>query len=233
MLGNGELADVVQQCRGAQRFDFVRRQTDIFRDLDCVDANPLQMRMSGLVFGLDCERQSLNGPHVERGNIFDMPLFDLNPLSLGFQAAQIKTVRTVKQVNYRQHQQRRLPALAPVDHAHKSHYRSPNKIVGERPEVALLPDPAARFAFGERNDEGNRQSIREKENQRRHQQQKGLTVYQPCAQPVVADITDRAGVRHHPNYVKQDFDGIQTISGLPNALDERGGAADDQRLRQT
>ncbi len=53
VLGYCEFADVMQQCRRAQRFDLVRRQANFFGDFYRVCPHALQVRVRGVILGFD------------------------------------------------------------------------------------------------------------------------------------------------------------------------------------
>ena len=53
VLRHGEFANVMQQGRGAQGVDLIGRKADLLGDFHRVCSHALQMRMRGVVFGLD------------------------------------------------------------------------------------------------------------------------------------------------------------------------------------
>ena len=42
----------------------------------------------------------------------------------------------------------------------------------------------------------------------------------------------RAGIGHHAEHIEEDFDRVQSIACMPNALHQRGRAANEQRFRE-
>ena len=103
VFGNGEFADVMQNRRSLQSLGIVLAETKIFRNFHSVDANPLQVIVSGVILGLNCQRQGFDGSQVKVGYLLGMPCFIL-------ELTQIKPIRPVHEVYRRQNQQRRLPS---------------------------------------------------------------------------------------------------------------------------
>src|SRR5689334_5919108 len=95
--------------------------------------------MGSVVFCLDGQRQSLDGPEVQAGDLLGMPLFR-------FQFAQIEAVRPENDIYHRQAQEARLPAQTMVGQTDEGRNRAPYQVVGKRPEVALIPNPTKLFA---------------------------------------------------------------------------------------
>ena len=140
VLGHGQLTDVMQQCGGAQRFDFICRKANFFGDFYGVGSHALQVRVRGVVFGFDGQSQRLDGAHVQRSNLLHVPLFNLDALFFGLQSAEIQSIGAVHPINQRQNEQRSLPTGALIDDAHQAHRGCANQVVGKRPEVAFLPN---------------------------------------------------------------------------------------------
>ena len=127
VLGHGEFADIVQQRRGLQRFHLRRSYAQFLGDFDGIDPHPLQVVMGGVVLGLDGQRQSFNGAHVQSRHLFDVALFV-------FQFSQVQPVRAVDQVHHGHGEKRRFPserAVEPADHAGDG---GAHQVIGERPE---------------------------------------------------------------------------------------------------
>ena len=162
-----------------------------------------------------------------------MALLDLYSLLLGFQSSQVKAVRAVDPINYRQHEQRRLPTGAAVDDSHQPHRGGSNQVVRERPEIAVRPNFTAGLVFRESNHHGNWQRIRQKENHCGGHEQDRFIAAHFRIQPVIAYVTESAGIGHHSEDVEQDLHGIQPVPRLPDALHQSGGAANEQSFRQT
>ena len=76
-----------------------------FGNLDGVGAHALQMGVSRMILGLDGEGQRLDRAHVERRDLFHVPLFDLNALFLGLQSPEIESVGAINPVNQRENEQ--------------------------------------------------------------------------------------------------------------------------------
>ena len=188
------------------------------------------MGMRGVIFGFDGERQCLDRPHVERRDFFHVPLLYLDPIFFGLQSAQIQAVGAVHPVDQRQHKQRSLPSCGVIDDSNQSHRRGSDQVIRERPEVAFRPDFAARLSLRQRDHYRDRQSVGEKEHQRGDHQQNGLVRRESHREPVVAEVSERAGIGHHAGHVKQHLYGIEPFARLPYALEQRCRATDDQRL---
>ena len=60
MFGNGQLANVMQQGGCPQRFGLFSTQPHVFAYVDCVELDPLQVVMRGVVFGLNGQSQRFN-----------------------------------------------------------------------------------------------------------------------------------------------------------------------------
>ena len=97
VLGNRQLADVMQQGGGLQGIHSLPVNVEFLRHFDRVDANSLQVIVCRLVLGLDGKRERLDRAHVQVGHLFHVPL-------LIFQFAEIKTVRTIDEVHHRKRQ---------------------------------------------------------------------------------------------------------------------------------
>ena len=160
VLGNRQLADIVQQGRGLQGLHPLPVNLKFLRNLDGVDANSLQVVVSCLILGLDGECQRFDGAHMQVSHLFDVPL-------LVFQFAEVKAVRTVDEVHHRKRQQRRLPVGKAMQPAHHSGYARAHQVVREAPEVAVRPDLSQRPSLRQRNHGCNRKRIGHEVNARR------------------------------------------------------------------
>ena len=78
VIGHGQLADVVQQSRGAQCVHFLLAQSKLLGDLHRVGAHTVQMLVRGVVLGVDGQGQTLNGAQVKRAHLFHMVLLGLH-----------------------------------------------------------------------------------------------------------------------------------------------------------
>ena len=170
MLRYGQLADIVQQRRGAQRLQFLLRQVELARQLHGVNAHALQMIVRGLVLGFNGQSQRFNGAHVQRRHLRHMVLFI-------FQFAQVEPVRAIDNEHRRQRQQCGLPARAPVDPSEERGHRPARQVIWQRPEIAVRPDLLQVLVLGERDDGRHRQGIEQEiDGGGEHQQQRGVGV---------------------------------------------------------
>ncbi len=163
LLGNRQLANVMQQGCGLQSIHLAGLDLELLAHFDGVDADSLQMIVRGLILGLDGQRQRLNGSHVQVGHLFHVPFFVR-------QFAQVEAVGTVDEVHHRKRQQRRLPVGEAVQPAHHSHQARAHQVIGEAPEIALRPYLAQRPALGQRDHRRHRKCIGDKVNARRQKQ---------------------------------------------------------------
>ena len=53
-------------------------QIQILGHLHCIGPHTVQVLMRGVVLGVNCKRQSLNGAHMECANLFHMEFFNLH-----------------------------------------------------------------------------------------------------------------------------------------------------------
>ena len=97
VFGNGQLANVVQEGGGLQSFHRLRRDVQIFRDFDGINAHALQVIVGGVVFGLNSERQGFDGAHVEIRHLLHVTFFVL-------QLGEIQAIGAVNQINRGQHE---------------------------------------------------------------------------------------------------------------------------------
>src|SRR4030081_2505700 len=67
VFGHGELANVVKQGPCEEGLHVVSAYVEEPAHLRSIDLSSTNVPMSGLVFGIDCNRQRLNGVHVNRG----------------------------------------------------------------------------------------------------------------------------------------------------------------------
>ena len=95
VLGNGQFADIMQQSRGAQRFNLLVIDFELLGNLNRVDADALQVIVRVMVFRLDGQCQSFNCAQVERRHVFDVAFLVL-------EASEIETVRAEDPVDHRQ-----------------------------------------------------------------------------------------------------------------------------------
>ena len=232
LFRDGEFPDIVQQGGRPQSFDLAFRQLQFFGHGYGISAHALQVSVRGLVLGLDGQRQGLDGAHVQRRDLFHVPLFDFHPVLFSLQPAQVQAVGAIHPVDQGQNQQGRFPSRRAVHDADQSNRGGADQVIGERPEVALRPDLAARFALSQSNYDGDRQRVGEEKDQGRHHQQDRFARSEAGGQPVITQVGERAGVGHHAGYVEQDFDGVESFACLPDALHQACGAANQQRLRQ-
>ena len=78
LLGYGQLPDVVQQGRGPERFNLAFRKFQFLGHRYSVRTHALQMRVRGVIFGFDGEGEGFDRPHVQRSDLFHVPLFDFD-----------------------------------------------------------------------------------------------------------------------------------------------------------
>ena len=72
MLRNRQFANIVQQRRRMQRFQFSSFYAQFFCHLNGIDPHPLQMVVSSLIFSFDCERKCLNSSKMQVGHLLYM-----------------------------------------------------------------------------------------------------------------------------------------------------------------
>jgi hypothetical protein len=78
VFGNRQFANVMQQRRGVQRFQFRASHAQFLGYFNGINPNPLQVFVRGLVFGFDGQRQRLNGAQMQIGDFFDVDFFVLD-----------------------------------------------------------------------------------------------------------------------------------------------------------
>ena len=92
VLGNGQLANVMQQRRCLQGLHFRRFQAHVLGHLERIHPHPLQVIVRGMVFGFDRQCQGLDGAHMQVGHFLDVAL-------LVIEFSQVHTIGAVDQVN--------------------------------------------------------------------------------------------------------------------------------------
>src|SRR6266851_856027 len=99
----------------------------------------------GLILGLDGQSESFDGLKMETGNLLGMALFCLK-------LAEVKAVRPVHEVDWRQNQKRGLPSDVPVQEVDQPGDGGSDHVIRKRPEIAFGPDLRSRFAFSQPDD---------------------------------------------------------------------------------
>ena len=204
---HGELADIVQQGGGAQRFHFLFGEAQFFGDFDGINAHALQVIVRSVVLGFDGQGQSFDGAEVQRGNVFCVALFDFD---LGFfsgKLGEIEMVGAVDPVNEGQNQERSLPANAFAEQADSEHHGGSNHVKGKGPEVAFGRNLVRGLAFGYGDDDGDGNGVGDKENQGGHDEKRKRARAENALQIVIGEIGEDDGVRHHAEDVEYDLNG--------------------------
>ena len=232
VLGNRELANVVQQRGGAQGFDFVFRQAQFFGDFDSEHTHTLEMFMRRMILSLDRERQALDGAQVERGHILGVLFFDLDLFLFRRQLGQIEVIGAVDPIDERQNKERRLPSHLFAEEADRENDGRAHHVEGERPEMAFGPDLMRRLVFRDRNDDGHWNRIRQEKDQRGDDQKRKRSGAEHALQRMIGEIREDDGIRHHAEYVEKNFKRNPLLPRSEEALRQSGGAAENQRLRK-
>ena len=186
MFGHGQLADVVQQCGGMQRFQIASLHPQFFGDFDGINADALQVIVGCLVLGFNGQRQGLDGSQMKVRNFFHMPL-------LVFQLAQIEAVGPVDQINGWDKQQRSFPVEFAVEPANRACNTGSDQVIRERPEVAVHQNLSQRFAFAHRNHNGNASGIHDEIDRSCQTQDQRMTGDELVGQSVVIDEISQGG----------------------------------------
>ena len=79
MLRHGQLADIVQQRRGAKRTQLRIAQIELFADLHGVDLHAAKVAVCGVVLGFDGQRQRFNRAQVQARHVFHVLLLIFQP----------------------------------------------------------------------------------------------------------------------------------------------------------
>src|SRR5260370_26132509 len=99
-----------------------------------------------LIFSLDGKSEGFDGLKVETGNLLRMALF-------GLKLTEVKAVRPVHEVDWRQNQKRRLPSDVPVQEVDQAGDRGSDHVIRKGPEIAFGPDSRRRLAFSQPDDD--------------------------------------------------------------------------------
>src|ERR1019366_7516624 len=113
-----------------QRLSLVLAQAQFFRQRHGIHPYTLQVFAGGFVLGFDGQRERFDRSQVQ---IRDL----LGVLLLGLKLSEIKTIRSVHQVNRRQDQQRRLPSDVPVQELDQPRQSSSDHVIRERPQITV------------------------------------------------------------------------------------------------
>ena len=134
VLGHRELADVVQQRRGLHALDLGVGHAEPARDARGVDLDAADVRLRGLILGVDGERERFDGGQVQIGHLLDVP-----PLVVD--AAEVDLVGAVGEV------ERRERPAAPVHtpefitaHVRDGRGAGADEVAGRAPQEVLVPD---------------------------------------------------------------------------------------------
>ena len=222
MFGHRQLANVVQQRGGMQGFQFAALHAQLLGYLDGVDANPLQVIVSGLVFGFNGQRQGLNGSQMQVRNLFHMPLLVL-------QLGQIQAVGTVDKVNGGDEQQRSLPVkrmIKPADHTRDT---GSKQVIRERPEIAIHQNLTKRFPFAERNHNRNASGVDDEVGRSCQTQNQRAADNEFVNQSVVIDDIAQSGRKRARTNIERQLDGGGPV--WVKTLGQHGDRAQSNRLR--
>ena len=145
------------------------------------------MLVRRVVFRLDRQRQRFDGAQVQRRDLLGVVL-------LRFQSPEIQPVRPENDVDDGKSQEYRLPAYPVIEDADQRRYASADKVIGERPEITLVPDLSQIPVFRDRDHAGDRKGIHQEVTDRRdrHPNRQRLAAH---AEHVIYAIRDRDGDR--------------------------------------
>ncbi len=151
---------------------------------------------------------------------------------LGFKLAEIKSIRTVHEVDRRQHQQRRLPSDMTVEEVHQSRRGCAHQVIRERPEITIFPYLRNWFIFRQADDGRHRRRIaREVRYRRRQQRQRPGRMENVNRNQLVGAISCRArncDLRQIEDQLYQ----LHLPRRLPVKLRQRTGQSNQQGFRQ-
>ena len=149
VLGNRQLADVVQQRRGLDALDLGLGHAERAREPGGVDLDAADVALRGLILGVDRQRQRLDGRQVQVRHLPHVPLLVLD-------AAHVDLVGAIDQIQRRRGQQRH-PVAAALDDCRGDRGRAGADEVARRaPQEVLVPDAADRL-LGREADRGRDQ----------------------------------------------------------------------------
>ena len=143
VLGHRELADVVQQRRGLHALDLVLGHAERARDRGRVELHAADVRLRGLILGVDGQRQRFDRREVQIRHLANVTLLVVD-------AAEIDLVGAVGEVE-RRRQQHREPVRMIEDHPRRQRGDAGADEVARRaPEEVLVPDLQDRLPRRER-----------------------------------------------------------------------------------
>ena len=133
VFGHGELADVVEQRRRLDALDFGVGHAEPARDAGRVDLHAADVRLRGLILGVDRERERFNRRQVQIGHLLDVP-------ALVVDASQVNLVAAVGEVERRGAEDRQPQAGAHEGRRRDGRRTGADEIARRAPQEVLVPD---------------------------------------------------------------------------------------------
>jgi hypothetical protein len=143
VLGHRELADVVQQRRGLDALNFRVGHAEPARDARGIDLDTADMRLRGLIFRVDRERQRFDGGQVQVRHF-------LNVTTLVVDATEVNLVGAVGEVERRRGQQRQPHARGHHRPGADRRGARADEVARRAPQEVLVPHRQERLFRGER-----------------------------------------------------------------------------------
>ena len=191
VLGDRQLADVVQQRGHLHAFHLVRRHACCAGELrgsglhaaDVVVVRPMRS-IEGLGARVDGERERLDAVNVQLGHLLQVPLLILDP-------AQIDPVAPIRQIQGRCRQQHHPDLHRHHDADREDGHAGADEAGGRRPHEVLLPQLQHRLAARERHRRCDQPAVAEEEgcgrgNGRLAQRQRVLAKVNPPSHAAVS-----------------------------------------------
>jgi hypothetical protein len=190
VFGHGELADVVQQCRGPHALDRRVGQPDRLRQLGRVRLHTADVHVRGLILGVDRAGKGLNRRQVEIRGLRDLAEMAL----LVFDPPEVDAVGAVGDVQRRVHQ-RQNPVAGMLDQ--RGGYRGragADEIARRAPQVIDPPRVQDRCVFRQRDLRRRESGIEQEVDARGADQPRansfiGIDGAAPPARPIVSPAT--------------------------------------------
>ena len=151
VLGHGELADVVQQCRRPDALNLRLREADLSRQARRIHLNAPDVHLCRLIFGVDRPRERFDRRQMEIGGLLDVLLFIFDP-------APVDLVGAVGEI-HRRETQRRDPVARVDNHRRRERRQSGAEEVTLRAPMKIHPADRRRLLTG-RPDDGVRDTPR-------------------------------------------------------------------------
>ena len=173
VLRHGELADVVQQGGGLDTLDLGLGHPESLGDTRRIDLHAANVRLGGLILGVDGERERFDRGQVEVGHLLDVA-------ALIVDAAQVHLVAAIRDVERSGGQQRR--PHAGIHHRPRGDRGSAgsHEVARCAPEKILVPDADERLPGRERHRDCDQAGI-EDEIRRRRRDERDARGRRSCA----------------------------------------------------